>query len=343
MPIALSAAGSASRHFCSPCESGAVPRAVRSHALSAQQLHGAQPKLVAVAEDPKGLPHSPRRTSSYRLLARTAVEMRRPLQGGSEDAAVLKALEEQLTLEEIAHFRAGVAAVYSRHAPWRRMTRADELASRLTKACSWPSAMLDDPDHLHHALDAVDAVVGNLGPLPTPVASMLFQQEGDVGNVDGAPSLVFSATLGCPKIGVFLAIEGDRNPLTAPLPDRKFSCLEALLGDINYAIAPAGKLCYCSNRRRSCGGGTSGFGPLRLILQVLCCRQHGVDCWYDHCEWAAEREQRREGASTAESLGSCQQNAAGQSCPLHPSLVQRSAIQRSIAGNCSILSEHSLT
>lgn len=36
------------------------------------------------------------------------------LQGGPEEQALLLKLEEQLALEEIAHFRAGVAAVHSR-------------------------------------------------------------------------------------------------------------------------------------------------------------------------------------------------------------------------------------
>lgn len=99
--------------------------------------------------------------------------------------------------------------------------------------------MLDDPAHLHHALDAVDAVVGNLGPLPAPVAAMLFQRETDGSG--GTASLTFHAAATCPKLGVLLTVEGDHNPLTAPLPDKQFSCLEAYTSTIDYSLSPLGK------------------------------------------------------------------------------------------------------
>jgi len=35
-------------------------------------------------------------------------------QGGSNERAVLAALEEGLSLEEVSHFRAGVASIHSR-------------------------------------------------------------------------------------------------------------------------------------------------------------------------------------------------------------------------------------
>lgn len=43
-----------------------------------------------------------------------AVKMSTYVQGGHEDRATLKALEEKLSLEEIAHFRAGVASKHSK-------------------------------------------------------------------------------------------------------------------------------------------------------------------------------------------------------------------------------------
>lgn len=100
--------------------------------------------------------------------------------------------------------------------------------------------MIDDADHRHHALDAVDAVVGNLGPLPAPVAAMLFQSEVAAA-ARGAPSLAFSASVRCPKIGILATTEGDRNPLTAPLPDKHFSCMEAVAKQIHFDLGVTGQ------------------------------------------------------------------------------------------------------
>lgn len=90
---------------------------------------------------------------------------------------------------------------------------------------------------LRHALDAVDAVVGNLGPLPAPMAAMLFQSEAQQ---DSLPVLLFNAAAYCPKIGTLLEVGGDRNPLTAPLPDKSFNCLEAVLSDVSCELCPTG-------------------------------------------------------------------------------------------------------
>ena len=56
----------------------------------------------------------------------------------SSDKAALKRLEDHLSMEEIAHFRAFVAAKYS-------------------------TLLMKSETHLQHAIDAVDAVVANLG------------------------------------------------------------------------------------------------------------------------------------------------------------------------------------
>ncbi len=90
---------------------------------------------------------------------------------------------------------------------------------------------------LRHALDAVDAVVANLGPLPAPMAAMLFQNESQQ---EAFPVLMFNAALYCPKIGMVLAVEGDRNPLTAPLPDKSFGALEAILRDVGCTLGSSG-------------------------------------------------------------------------------------------------------
>ena len=104
------------------------------------------------------------------------------------------------------------------------------------------SALSDKRTHLRHALDAVDAVVGNLGPLPAPMAAMLFQNEAQIS---AAPVLKFNAVLSCPKIGLSLASGGaDLNPLTAPLPDEKFGSLEALLTDVSCVLGSSGRSGY---------------------------------------------------------------------------------------------------
>lgn len=91
---------------------------------------------------------------------------------------------------------------------------------------------------MRHALDAVDAVVANLGPLPAPVAAMLFQNESQQ---EAFPALMFNAALTCPKMGLVLAVEGDRNPLTAPLPDKSFGALEAILTGVSCVLGSSGR------------------------------------------------------------------------------------------------------
>lgn len=71
------------------------------------------------------------------------------------------------------------------------------------------------------------------------MAAMLFQNEMQQ---DSVPVLLFNAKLGCPKIGVVLTVEGDKNPLTAPLPDKSFNCLEAVLSDVGCVLGSSGRL-----------------------------------------------------------------------------------------------------
>ena len=105
------------------------------------------------------------------------------------------------------------------------------------KGAVFCSALTGQRSLLRHALDAVDAVVANLGPLPAPMAAMLFQNESQQ---EAFPVLMFTAALYCPKIGMVLAVEGDRNPLTAPLPDKSFGALEAILTDVGCTLGSSG-------------------------------------------------------------------------------------------------------
>jgi len=78
----------------------------------------------------------------------------------------------------------------------------------ITPPCS---ALLDNRDHLRHALDAVDAVVGNLGPLPAPMSAMLFQNEAQL---DSVPAMVVNASLTCPKLGLSLLVQVSETTVT---------------------------------------------------------------------------------------------------------------------------------
>ena len=132
------------------------------------------------------------------------------------------------------------------------------------------SALLDDPDHLRHALDAVDAVVGNLGPLPAPMAAMLFQSGAQAGGA--APALALSAAASCPRIGLQLSVEGDRNPLTAPLPDADFTCLEAVISNVScqFGVTSEALSCALSQRPIDKGWPVCVYDHGRQCALILC-------------------------------------------------------------------------
>ena len=89
--------------------------------------------------------------------------------------------------------------------------------------------------------------MANLGPLPAPMAAMLFQNESQQ---EALPILMFNAALNCPKIGLVLGVEGDRNPLTAPLPDKSFGALEAILTDVACTLGSSGIHLYLATSSR---------------------------------------------------------------------------------------------
>ena len=84
----------------------------------------------------------------------------------------------------------------------------------------------------------MDAVVGNLGPLPAPVAAMLFQNEAQAGAL---PVVVLTAAAACPKLGLILTIPGDLNPLTAPLPDERCESIEASVTKAAVLLSASGQ------------------------------------------------------------------------------------------------------
>ena len=86
--------------------------------------------------------------------------------------------------------------------------------------------------------------MGNLGPLPAPMAAMLFQSEAQAGGP--APALALNAAASCPRIGLQLSVEGDRNPLTAPLPDTDFTGLEAVISNVSCQFGVTGEAFLCA-------------------------------------------------------------------------------------------------
>ena len=100
-------------------------------------------------------------------------QRRRVHKADALDIQAERAMASRLTLEEIAHFRAGVAQQYS------RSLRRSEAAT-------------------NHVLDAMDAIVGNLGPLQPALEGMLLHQDAK----QRADVLAVKASVTCPKLGV---------------------------------------------------------------------------------------------------------------------------------------------
>ncbi|KAL0018632.1 hypothetical protein WJX77_009530 [Trebouxia sp. C0004] len=130
----------------------------------------------------------------------------------ANDKAALQQLEDRLSMEEIAHFRAFVAAQSSK-------------------------LLLKSETHLQHAVDAVDAVVANLGPLPQGVEALLLHSD----NV-AAPPVQLSLSAECPKLGITLGLAQDWPIRTNSIPDTMFYHLEAAVRGISADIRPTGEM-----------------------------------------------------------------------------------------------------
>lgn len=133
------------------------------------------------------------------------------------DDMALAALEARLSLEEIAHFRAAVAAQHSRH------LSADRCV-------------------LQHAMDAVDAVVGTPLAVPKQVQSMLFQQCLRQPRQQHAAqsSISVAVSVMVPKLGFQLAVGEEWMALTPRVPCFPFSTLEAAIRGVKLDLQPTG-------------------------------------------------------------------------------------------------------
>ena len=173
------------------------------HALGRRQVHRLQYQELYSAT------HA--RLHSFQEPNRRWYQRRRVHTADAQDVRALRTLEERLTLEEIAHFRAAVAQQYS-----RILARSEAVA--------------------RHVLDAVDAIVGSLGPLQPALEAMLLQQ--DVKQHVDMLAVRVSAT--CPKLGV-LAHVGDAwtAGLLQPVTNT-FSYLEASLHSTEFHLHTSG-------------------------------------------------------------------------------------------------------
>ncbi|BDA48871.1 hypothetical protein COCOBI_12-5540 [Coccomyxa sp. Obi] len=140
---------------------------------------------------------------------------RRVAAANKAERAELAVLESSLTLEEIAHFRAGVAAVHSR-------------------------LLAVDHGVLQHAMDAVDAIVGTPGAVPQQVEDMLFQRCAQGRGAPEAPPVVVSMSVSCPKLGLQLAVGEEWMALTPRVPLSPFHTLEAAIRDVSFSVKPTG-------------------------------------------------------------------------------------------------------
>lgn len=171
-----------------------------------------------------------------------------PRQFGSAsraERAELAALEAALSLEEAAHFRAGVAVQHSRHLG----------ASGAV---------------LQHAMDFVDVVVGTPLALPAPVEGMLFQRGSSGG---GRRLLQASLRADCPKLGAQLCVGEEWAALTPRVPATPFKVLEAAVRHTALAVPPAGDACV------SCASiAVGGLGALDEPLPALVLQSPSQHC-----------------------------------------------------------------
>lgn len=152
--------------------------------------------------------------TSFRELDRKWWQRKRVARADKTMIRALHAAEERLTLEEVAHFSAGVAQQYS-------------------------ASLQSSEAFTGHVLDAVDAIVGNLGPLQPALESMLLQQ----GQHQRADMLALRVSITCPKLGIMVNV-GDAWTASLPQPVTKaFTFLEASLHNSEFLLHPSGVPC----------------------------------------------------------------------------------------------------
>ena len=90
---------------------------------------------------------------------------------------------------------------------------------------------------LRNALDAADAVVGNLGPLPAALEAMLFR-EGPAG--DEVALICIQLAASCPKLGLVMELGPEADPVRAPLPDEHVLGLALAIKDLSLTLEASG-------------------------------------------------------------------------------------------------------
>ena len=99
--------------------------------------------------------------------------------------------------------------------------------------------LVETEGHLRHVVDAVDAVVGNLGPIPAPVEAMLFQHDNQE---QGNAVMAFTASIHSPRIGITLIIP--ENSSLSSLQERIFDTLECRFSEVNFQLGTSGTLSF---------------------------------------------------------------------------------------------------
>lgn len=89
-------------------------------------------------------------------------------------------------------------------------------------------------------MDAVDAVVGTPGAVPQQVEDMLFQRCAQGRAAPGAPPVVVSMSVSCPKLGLQLAVGEEWMALTPRVPLSPFHTLEAAIRNVSFSVKPTG-------------------------------------------------------------------------------------------------------
>ena len=158
------------------------------------------------------------------------------------DRAELAALEADLSLEAVAHFRAGVAAQHSRH-------------------------LAECPAVLQHAMDAINVVIGTPGRLPEPVMAMLFQH-GSGSSEHGQPRaglLRACVSVACPKLGLQLLVGDEWMALTPRVPSAPFCSLEAAFRSVSLTLPSSGSASLACESL-VVGGLTAQDRPLSAVV-----------------------------------------------------------------------------
>ncbi|KAK9815754.1 hypothetical protein WJX72_009012 [[Myrmecia] bisecta] len=156
----------------------------------------------------------------------------------AHDHATLEQLEASLSVEQIAHFRAGVAALHSK-------------------------PLLRNEAVFRHAMDALDAMIAATGPLPPAIEALIFQQDM-CSSQNRLFGLVMSVS--CPKVGIILDVGEVWTATTPRMPSSQFASLEAAVRGVTCKMTAESKVVV---NIASIGGGGMCLRDGQMTAEVL--------------------------------------------------------------------------